>query len=160
MVFNHAELVANVREVFKHMEPLLGEDRFDYENLRLFSGTALNGADETVVFVPLTRESPTYLKMLQSEEEAPLADMAPMPVCGFLPLDPCDCFSVLQNGIPYLVRALTYHRAEMVDANGNYVRDTTEYEWQRGQQEPEWYKFLGNAACHCPGCSRITVNQQ
>ena len=157
--FDRAAFIAYVAEVLGPMEALLGEgDEFDYENFRFFTGTNLNGSDETVVIVPLTHDSVTVQKALLTEEEAPLAEMSPMPVCGFLPLEPCTCFRALENGVPYLCQVLSYEKAIFVDVNGEYVRDTTTFEWNRGAGEPEWYTYRGNVATHQFPCILFSAN--
>ena len=157
--FDRAALLAYIEEAFEPMEALLGEgDEFDYENFRFFTGTNLNGSDETVVIVPLSVDSTTVQKALLTEEEAPLAEMSPMPVMGLLPLEPCTCFRALENGVPYLCQVLSYERAILVDADGEYVRDTTTFEWNRGAGEPEWYTYRGNVATHQFPCVMVSVN--
>jgi hypothetical protein len=161
--WDHAAFVRYLEGVFDPMLPLLEQtgDALDFERFRLFSGKALNGADETVVVIPLTPDSPSARLALLSEEEAPLAEIVPLPLIGFLALDPSTCFHTIENGVPYLCRILGYDvQAELVDAEGNFVRSSTEFSWEhRGNPiEGEWFTFKGNALIHTGGCVVIRVN--
>jgi len=160
-----AAFVEYLEEVFEPMTPLLEEtgDVLDFERFRFFSGKDLNGADETVVIVPLTEDSPSYQWALLPEEEAPLADIVPLPFVGFLALDPCDCFRTIENGVPYLYRILGYDvPAELVDADGEFVRSSTEFSWEdRGAPaEGEWFLYRGNVIFHVIFCATTGTNQK
>ena len=163
-VFDRQALIDRAKERCEPIEALLAEtgDTLDYDNLRFFTGTNLNGADETVVSVFLTADSSSHLAAMKTEEEAPLAALAPLPIAVLLPLDPCTTFSVLENGVPYLYRIVSYERAELVTADGEFVRYSTEMSWDRGtpDPEPEWHKYLGNYSYHAPSCVTITTNQK
>jgi len=164
-VFDRQALIARVKARCASIDALLNEttgDRLDYENLRLSSGTSLNGADETVVSVFLTPDSPSAVAAMKTEQQAPLADLVPLPICVLLPLAPCDCLHSLENGTPYLYRILSYEQAELVNAAGELVRYSTAFSWQnRGaiNPEPEWHKYLGNYIFHFQSCVTITTNQ-
>lgn len=159
--WDHAAFVEYLRGVFEPMDSLLAQtgDELDFERFRFFSGKNLNGADETVVIIPLNEDCPSYRLALLDETEVPLADIAPLPYGGFLALDPCDCFSAIENGVPYLLRVVSYEQAEMVDANGKFIRPSTTFSWLRGGNEPEWYKFLGNVTFHFNQCITTGANQ-
>ena len=158
---DRAVLVEEVQARFEGMSRFLAEttgDRLDFVNLRFFSATNLNGADETVVIVPLTEDSPSYQLALQSEEAAPLAGIAPLPLGGMLPLDPCTAFHSLENNVAYLFRAISYEDAEIVDEAGERIRMATEFSWNRGGNDPEWYMYRGNTVIHFQTCATIRVN--
>lgn len=162
IVFDRHALVDRVRATFAELSASLEAetgDQFDFDNLRFFSATNLNGADETVVIIPLTADSPSYLVALQSEEEAPINSIVPLPHAGFLSLNPSNCFHSLENGVPYLIRMLGHESADVVNASGVWIRDATDVSWNRGAEEPEWYKYLGNTSFHFPTCAVITMNQ-
>jgi hypothetical protein len=163
-VFDRQELINRVKERCAPIDGLLEatSDVLDYDNLRLFTGTDLNGADETVVSVFLTPDSPSAQAAMKTEAQAPLADLVPLPICVLLPLAPCNCFHSLENGIPYLYRILSYEQAELVNAAGEFVRHSTSFSWKaRGaaNPDPEWHKYLGNYVFHFLSCVTITTNQ-
>lgn len=163
--WDHAAFVVYLEGVFEPMQPLLEQtgDTLDFERFRFFSGKAVNGEDETVVIIPLTMDSPSTQVAFLAEEEAPLAENVPLPMCGFLPLDPCTCFHTLENGVPYLYRILGYDvQAELVDAQGTFVRSSTDFSWEnRGTaNEDEWLTFRGNATFHFLFCVVVHTNQQ
>jgi len=163
--WDHAAFVTYLEGVFEPMQPLLEEtgDVLDFARFRFFSGKDLNGADETVVIIPLTADSPSTQLAQLSEEEAPLAEIAPLPLVGFLALDPCTCFHTIVNGVPYLYRALGYDvQAELVDAEGSFVRSSTEFSWEdRGNPtDREWLTFRGNLVFHMMWCATVSTNQQ
>jgi len=163
--WDHAAFVAYLEDVFEPMLPLLEEtgDELDFERFRFFSGKDLNGEDETVVFIPLTMDSPSVQLGLLTEEEAPLAEITPLPMVGFLSLDPSTCLHTVENGVPYLIRILGYDvPAEVVDAQGNFVRSSSEFSWtNRGNpNEGEWLKFRGNAVVHVFWCPYVSMNQK
>jgi len=162
-VFDRQAFIARVQERCAPIEALLAEtgDTLDYENLKFFSGTNLTGADETVVSVFLTLDSPSTLLAMQSEEEAPLASIAPLPFAVLLPLDPCTAFSVLENGVPYLYRVVSYDEAELVTADGVYARSSTAFSWDRANPNPEkeWHKYIGNYVFHMFWCATVSTNQ-
>lgn len=162
--WDHAAFVRYLEDVFEPMLPLLEQtgDTLDFERFRFFSAKALNGEDETVVIIPLTMDSPSTRLAFLSEEEAPLAEIAPLPSVGFLALDPCTCFHTIENGVPYLYRILGYDvQAELVDAEGNFVRSSTEFSWEhRGDPiEGEWLMLKGNIIFHGTDCEQTTTNQ-
>ena len=161
--WDHAAFVEYLRDVFKPTEELLEKtgDALDFERFRFFSGKDLNGEDETVVHIPLTLDSPSHQKALLPEELMPLASIAPLPLCGFLSLDPSTCFHSVKNGVPYVYRIVDYERAELVGAKGEFVRWSTTFSWgQRGNpNEPEWYKYQGNSFAHFISCCKISTNQ-
>ena len=161
--WDHAAFVTYLEGVFKPMLPLLEKtgDTLDFERFRFFSGRDLNGEDETVVIIPLTMDSPSIQLALLTEEEAPLAEIAPLPMAGFLALDPSTCFSTIENGVPYVMRILGYDvQAEVVDAQGNFVRRSSEFSWEnRGNpNEGEWLTFRGNVVIHFTPCPQIGMN--
>ncbi|MCK5586924.1 hypothetical protein KAJ02_12705 [Candidatus Bipolaricaulota bacterium] len=163
-VFDRQGLIERVQERCEPIEALLAEtgDTLDYENLRFFTATKLNGADETVVSIFLTEDSPSSQAAMLTEEESPLEALAPLPFAVLLPLEPCTSFSILQNGVPYLYRILSYEQAELVDAEGKFVRYATEFSWEeRGTSdpEPEWHKYIGNYIFHFLRCATISTNQ-
>ncbi len=162
--WDHAAFVAYLEGVFEPMLPLLEQtgDTLDFERFRFFSGKALNGKDETVVLIPLTMDSPSTQLAFLTEEEAPLAEIVPLPMCGFLALDPCTCFHTIENGVPYLYRVLGYDvQAELVDAQGSFVRSSTEFSWEnRGDpNEGSWLLFRGNVYFHLEWCASVCTNQ-
>jgi hypothetical protein len=164
-IFDRQGLIDRVKVRCAPIDILLDEttgDKLDYENLRFFTGTNLNGADESVVSVLLTPDSPSAKAAMKTEEQAPLADLAPLPICVLLPLAPCNCFRSLENGVPYLYRILNYEQAELVNAAGEFVRYSTSFSWtERGaaNPEPEWHKYLGNYILHFLSCGTISSNQ-
>jgi len=162
--WDHAAFVDYLREAFAPTEDLLAQtgDELDFERFRFFSGKDINGKDETVVVIPLTSASTSYRLAYRSEGEAPLAEIAPLPFAGFLSLDPSTCFSVLENGVPYIYRIVTYDKAELVDAKGAFVRHSTEFSWtHRGNpNEGEWYTYLGNIKFHFGQCTTTSTNQK
>ncbi len=163
--WDHAAFVRYLEDVFEPMLPLLEQtgDTLDFERFRFFSGKALNGEDETVVIIPLTMDSPSTQLAFMSEEEASLAEIAPLPLAGFLALDPCTCFHTIENGVPYFYRILGYDvQAELVDAEGNFVRSSTDFSWEhRGDPiEGEWVTFKGNVGWHFLTCTVVGTNQK
>ena len=163
-IFDRQGLIDRVKERCAPIEALLEEtgDTLDYDNLRFFTATGLNGADETVVSVFLTLDSPSVQASLLTEKESPLADLVPLPLAVLLPLDPCTAFHSLENGIPYLYRILSYEQAELVNAKGEFIRYSTSFSWEnRGSDapEPEWHKYLGNYKFHFFTCGTVGTNQ-
>jgi hypothetical protein len=163
-VFDRQGLIERVRERCQPIEVLLDAtgDTLDYDNLRFFSATNLNGADETLVWIMLTVDSPSIQAALLTEEKSPLADLVPLPFAVLLPLEPCTSFHTLQNGVPYLYRVISYEQAELVNAAGEFVRYSTTFSWEaRGTKdpEPEWHKFLGNHVAHLFTCGTVSTNQ-
>ena len=163
-IFDRQGLIDQVKVRCAPIEALLEKtgDTLDYDNLRFFTATSLNGADETVVSVFLTVDSPSVQAALLTEQESPLADLVPLPICVLLPLEPCTSFHSLENGVPYLYRILSYEQAELVNAAGEFVRYSTSFSWvARGTAtpEPEWHKYLGNYKFHFFTCGTIGTNQ-
>ena len=163
-IFDRQGLIDQVKVRCAPIEALLEKtgDTLDYDNLRFFTSTGLNGADETVVSVFLTLDSPSVQASLLTEQESPLADLVPLPLAVLLPLDPCTAFHSLENGIPYLYRSLSYEQAELVNAKGEFIRYSTSFSWEnRGSDkpEPEWHKYLGNYKFHFFTCGTVGTNQ-
>ena len=163
--WDHAASVGYLEDVFEPMLPLLEQtgDTLDFERFRFFSGKDLNGEDETVVIIPLTIDSPSTKLAFMSEEEAPLEEIAPLPMCGFLALDPCTCFHTIENGVPYLYRIRGYDvQAELVDIEGSFIRSSTEFAWEhRGDPiKGEELTFRGNIYVHMEWCAEACTNQK
>lgn len=162
-VFDRQALVERVRERCRPIERLLAEtgDVLDYENLRFFTATNLNGADETLASVFFTLDSPSYQLGALTEEEAPLESIAPLPLCVVLPLEPCTSFHSLLNGVPHLCRIVSYEQAELVNSDGDVVRYPTTFSWDRATSdpEPEWHKYMGNWVFHFLLCVSVGLNQ-
>ena len=163
--WDHEAFVAYLEDVFEPMLPLLAQtgDTLDFERFRFFSGKDLNGEDETVVIIPLTIDSPSTKLAFMSKEEAPLEEIAPLPMCGFLALDPCTCFHTIENGVPYLYRIRGYDvQAELVDVEGSFIRSSTEFAWEyRGDPiKGEELTFRGNIYVHMVWCAEACTNQK
>ena len=163
--------VDSLRACVAVLEPLLREgDAFDYERFRFFSAQDLNGGNETLVIVPLTKESPSERARFDLVGTVPWAQIAPLPLAAFLPLDNTNCFGQVVNGVPYLLRCIDWDRVKFVDQHGAHIRNATTCYWERGSNKPEKLWFTGGApedtgserhgaGYHATGCCTVTTNQ-
>ena len=78
---------------------------------------------------------------------------------GFYAFPPNDCFRDLEADTPYLVRALEWGLADIVDENGKFVR-YSEIHWVRpvGWEKP-YVKLSGNVIWKGITCGSVSTNQ-
>ena len=156
--FNRAAFLAEIREVFAPLEPLLAEgDKFDYEGVIIFSGI-VNDWGEHVITLPLTEDSPSYQLGKLMGNELLWSDVTNVPLGGFYLMDNTDCIHDLVPGVPYVIRGVSWEQAEVVDAVGQVAR-YFETKWTRGIEVDEWYAYTGNTVFHFALCVVISTNQ-
>jgi len=157
-LFDRAAFVDKVRTAFAPLEALLPDgDAFDYEEAAIFSGV-VNDWQEHVVIVPLTQASVSVYIGRHLGEEMSWADIDSLPIMGFYMMAPTDCIHTIEPETPYLVRGISWDRAEVVDASGTVAR-LFETWWHRGEPTPQYYKFLGNTEYHACTCTTVGTNQ-
>jgi len=157
-LFDRAAFVEKVRTAFAPLEALLPDgDAFDYEEAAIFSGV-VNDWQEHVVIVPLTQASVSVYIGRHLGEEMSWADIDSLPIMGFYMMAPTDCIHTIEPETPYLVRGISWDRAEVVDASGTVAR-LFETWWHRGEPTPQYYKFLGNTEYHACTCTTVGTNQ-
>jgi len=158
-MFDRAAFIQKVRETFASLEPLLPEgDAFNYDETMIFSGV-INGSQEHVVSVPITKDSPSYGTAMHLGERDSWAQVGKLSLFGFYMMAPTDCIHTLQPDTPYLVRAVEWDKAEVVDAQGEMPRHFTTW-WHRGKPKPGYYRFSGNYEIHLETCTTASSNQQ
>ncbi len=157
-MFDRAAFLEKARQAFKPLEALLGEgDAFDYEETALFSGV-VNGSQEHVVIVPLTQASVSFNTAEHLGEHDSWANVGSLPLCAFYVIPPTNCIHTLQPDTPYLIRCVTWDRAEVVSAEEKVARMFMTW-WRRGEPSRQYYKFLGNVEWHIQTCTTFTTNQ-
>jgi len=158
-LFERTVFLEKVQQAFKPLEALLPEgDAFNYDEAVLFSGV-VNGSQEHVVVVPLTKTSPSFLTAKRLGEDVSWNDVSALSLFGFYMMPPTDCIHTLQPDVPYLVRGIAWDRAEVVDAEGKLSRYFVTW-WHRGEPKPAWYKFSGNVILHIETCGTASSNQK
>jgi hypothetical protein len=157
-LFDRAAFVERVRTAFGDVEALLQTgDAFDYEEAALFSGI-VNGSQEHVVVVPLTQASvSTQLQKTLGTDQS-WKDISSLPLFGFYMLSPTDCIHTLDPDTAYLVRAISWERAELVAADGSVSRLFVIWA-QRGDPTPAYYEYRGNVKIHIDSCWTASSNQ-
>ena len=156
--FNRAAFVAEIREIFAPLEPLLAEgDKFDYEGALIFSGI-VNGWGEHVITLPLTEDSPSYKLSKRMGTDVLWSDVLNIPLGGFYIMDTTDCIHDLVPGVPYVIRGVSWEQAEVLDASGQIARHFMT-KWTRGIEVDAWYAYTGNTVFHFPVCVLISTNQ-
>lgn len=159
ILFDRDTFVSSVKEIFAPLELLLPEgDAFDYERTLFFSGV-LNGVHEHIITLPLTTTSRSMLDATRLGQDLTWDEVDYLVLCGIYVLPPNDCIKGLDAGVPYLVRAVKWDKAEVVDCHGNVVRFFT-LRWTKGAQDPEWIKYAGdNELYHAWPCIIISTDQ-
>ena len=158
-MFDRAAFLDRVRQTFAPLEALLPEgDAFDYDEAMIFSGV-VNGSQEHVVSVCLTRSSPSFQKAMTLGDSDSWADVGKLPMFGFYMMPPTDCIHTLEPDVPYLVRGFEWANAEVVDKDGNVAREFTTW-WHRGKPKPAYFKFSGNYEIHIETCGTASSNQK
>ncbi|MFC2079355.1 hypothetical protein ACFLSZ_05190 [Candidatus Bipolaricaulota bacterium] len=156
--FNRTAFVAEIREVFAPLESFLAEgDKFDYEGVLIFSGI-VNGWGEHVITLPLTEDSPSYELSKRMGSDLLWSDVTNVPLGGFYIMDTTNCIHDLVPGTPYVIRGVSWERAEVLDQYGNLAR-YFETKWTRGIEVDAWYAYTGNSVFHFPVCVVISTNQ-
>lgn len=156
--FNREAFVAEIREVFAPLEPLLAEgDKFDYEGALIFSGI-VNGWGEHVITLPLTEDSPSYQLSKLMGRDLLWSDVTNVSLGGFYIMDTTNCIHDLVPGVPYVIRGVSWEQAEVVDQYGTVARYFNT-KWTRGIDVDAWYAYTGNTVFHFPTCVVITTNQ-
>jgi hypothetical protein len=157
-LFDRAAFIEKVRQVFKPLEVLLGEgNAFDYDEAAIFSGV-INGSQEHVVSVPLTKASVSLNVATHLGEQDSWVQAGKLPLFGFYMMPPTDCIKTLDPDTPYLVRGVSWDQAEVVDAGERLVRHFTTW-WHRGKPKPAYYRFSGNYEIHLETCTTASSNQ-
>jgi len=157
-MFDRAAFIEKVRTAFAEVEGLLGSgDAFDYEEVALFSGI-VNGDEEHVIFLPLTQASVSYHLQGTLGDTKSWADIQSLPLYGFYVMSPTNCINYLALDTPYLVRAVSWDRAEVVNAAGEVARMFVSWV-RRGEPAKGYYTFRGNAEFHADTCWTTSTNQ-
>lgn len=157
-LFDRAAFIEKVRQVFKPLEALLGEgNAFDYDEAAIFSGV-INGSQEHVVSVPLTKASVSLNVAAHLGEQDSWVQAGKLPLFGFYMMPPTDCIKTLDPDTPYLVRGVSWDQAEVVDAGERLARHFTTW-WHRGKPKPAYYRFSGNYEIHLETCTTASSNQ-
>lgn len=154
-LFDRAAFIDKVREAFAGVEALLGTgDAFDYEEAAIFSGV-VNGAQEHVVILPLTQASVSFHAQ---KTVASWDNINTLPLFGFYIMSPTDCIHSLQLNTAYLVRAVFWDRAEVVNADGEVERMFVTWV-RRGEPSSAYFTFRGNVEIHLETCWTASSNQ-
>ncbi len=157
-LFDRPAFIAEVRPWFQPLEALLPEgDAFHYQEAMIFSGV-INGAQEHLISVPLTRDSVSFHAARHLGEQAAWPQVGKLPLFAFTMMPPTDCIHTLQPDVPYLVRGISWDQAEVVDADEQLARHFTTW-WHRGKPKPAYYRFSGNYEIHLETCTTASSNQ-
>ncbi|MBU1049559.1 hypothetical protein KKG90_05980 [Candidatus Bipolaricaulota bacterium] len=157
-LFDRTAFIEKVQTAFANVEKLLGSgDAFDYEEVALFSGI-VNGYEEHVVFLPLTQSSVSYHLQRTLGDTKSWADISSLPLYGFYVLSPTNCINYLRMDTAYLVRAISWDRAEVVNSEGEVARMFASWA-RRGEPAKAYFTFRGNAEFHSDTCWTTTTNQ-
>jgi hypothetical protein len=157
-LFDRSAFIDRVRDAFSGIEAMLGTgDAFDYEEAAIFSGI-VNGAQEHVVIVPLTQASVSFHLQKTLGNDVSWEDIDTLPLFGFYMMSPTDCIHSLDWDTPYLVRAVFWDRAEVVNANGEVERMFVTWV-RRGEPTGAYFTFRGNVELHLETCWTASSNQ-
>ncbi|MFC2078621.1 hypothetical protein ACFLSZ_01420 [Candidatus Bipolaricaulota bacterium] len=157
-LFDRAAFIDKVRTAFADVEKLLGTgDAFDYDEVAIFSGV-INGAQEHLVLLPLTQASVSFHAQMTLGNDTSWADITKLPLYGFYMMPPTDCIHTLKPDTAYLVRAVSWERAEVVNAGGDAERMFVTWV-RRGEPEKAYYTFAGNYQIHLETCWTASSNQ-
>jgi len=157
-LFDRTAFIENVRDAFADLEALLGTgDAFDYEEAAIFSGV-VNGYQEHVVIVPLTQASVSFHIQKTLGNDISWDDVDTLPLFGFYMMPPTDCIHTLESNTPYLVRAIFWDRAEVVNASGEVERLFVTWV-RRGEPASAYFTFRGNLEIHLETCWTASSNQ-
>jgi hypothetical protein len=157
-LFDRAAFIDNVQDAFADLEELLGTgDAFDYEEAAIFSGV-VNGSQEHVVIVPLTQASVSFHIQKTLGNDMSWEDIDTLPLFGFYMMSPTDCIHSLEWNTPYLVRAVFWDRAEVVNASGEVERMFVTWV-RRGEPASAYFTFRGNVEIHLETCWTASSNQ-
>lgn len=157
-LFDRGAFIEKVRGAFKPLEALLPDgDAFDYEETALFTGV-VNGSQEHIVIIPLTQASVSFNVAKHLGEKTSWEDVGVVPLYGFYMLPPTDCIHTVAPDTPYLVRGISWDRAEVVNAGGEVSRLFVTW-WRRGDPTPAYFKYSGNYEIHIETCTTASSNQ-
>ena len=149
---------AFIDKVFVDVEKLLGTgDAFDYEEVAVFSGM-VNGSQEHVVILPLTQASVSFHIQKTLGNDTSWNDIDKLPLYGFYMMSPTDCIHSLNLDTAYLVRAVSWERAEVVNAAGGVERMFVTWV-RRGESSKAYFAFRGNVEIHLETCWTSSSNQ-
>lgn len=157
-LFDRAAFIEKVRPAFADVEKLLGTgDAFDYDEVAIFSGI-VNGSQEHLVILPLTQASVSFHTQMTLGNDTSWADVSALPLFGFYMISPTDCIHTLKLDTAYLVRAVSWERAEVVNAAGGVERMFVTWV-RRGEQAKPYFTFRGNVELHLETCWTASSNQ-
>ena len=157
-LFDRAAFIDKVRTAFETVEHLLETgDAFDYDEVAIFSGV-VNGSQEHVVILPLTQASVSWHTQKTLGDHTSWDDISKLPLFGFYMLSPTDCIHTLKLDTPYLVRAVSWERAEVVNAADEVERMFVTWV-RRGEPARAEYTFRGNVVIHFETCWTASSNQ-
>ncbi len=157
-LFDRGAFVDEVRDLFRPLEALLAPgDTFDYEHAAFFSGY-LNDRDEHLIVVLLKDGSPSVERAADLGYTLDWPDVGILPLFAIMVLSPTDCIRDVDYEVPYLVRGVSWNVGDVVDADGQFVRNVETW-WARGTDEPMYLRFSGNLKIHLQTCTTISMNQ-
>ncbi len=157
-LFDRSAFIERVRDAFAGVEALLGTgDVLDYEEAAIFSGI-VNDSQEHVVIVPLTQASVSFHVQKTLGNETSWKDIDKLPLFGFYMMSPTDCIHTLDPDTAYLVRAISWERAEVVAANGDVKRMFVVWA-HRGEPKRAYFTYRGNVEIHINSCWTASSNQ-
>lgn len=157
-LFDRAAFIDKVRVAFADVETLLGTgDTFDYEEVAVFSGV-VNESQEHVVILPLTQASVSFHTQKTLGDHTSWDDISKLPLYGFYMMSPTDCIHTLKLDTAYLVRAVSWERAEVVNAAGEVERMFVTWV-RRGESSKAYFTFRGNVEIHLETCWTASSNQ-
>lgn len=157
-LFDRAVFIDKVRVAFADVEKLLGTgDAFDYEEVAVFSGV-VNGSQEHVVILPLTQASVSFHTQQTLGNHASWDDISKLPLYGFYMMSPTDCIHTLKLDTAYLVRAVSWERAEVINADDEVERMFVTWV-HRGEPSKAYFTFRGNVEIHLETCWTASSNQ-
>ncbi|MCK5246351.1 hypothetical protein KAR02_05605 [Candidatus Bipolaricaulota bacterium] len=157
-LFDRAAFIEKVRVAFVDVEKLLGTgDAFDYEEVAVFSGM-VNRSQEHVIILPLTQASVSFHIQKTLGNDTSWNDIDKLPLYGFYMMSPTDCIHSLNLDTAYLVRAVSWERAEVVNAAGRVERMFVTWV-RRGESSKAHFTFRGNVEIHLETCWTSSSNQ-
>jgi len=90
-LFDRVALIGKARDALADVEALLCPgDAFDYEEVAIFS-SVINGAQEHLVFVPLTQASASFRTQMTLGSATSWEDVDTLPLYGLYMMSPTDC---------------------------------------------------------------------
>ena len=158
-IFDREAFIAKVTAVFQELNHLLREgDEFDFQAAMLFSGLP-NESQEHLVVVPLTANSVSVDYAKQVGSTFLWTDIGTITLFGLYLIEGTDCISILHTGQPYLAVCNAWNRANIIDAQGDLVREFKIW-WHRGDSKRAYFKFSGdNMEIHLETCFTASSNQ-